>query len=125
MGKILDRPLVDTMEDPILGSLEPRESAPLCWGRVSKKAIAWLATGQCVLIFALLVLCFGLIIHTTVDDDDAIQGTPSSPPAPSAPVDEESFYFFQLSDLHTDPYYENQTLPLAQYGEDGGPLLLQ
>ena len=83
ISKILDRPLVDTMEDPILGSLEPRESAPLCWGRVSKKAIAWLATGQCVLIFALLVLCFGLIIHTTVDDDDAIQGTPSSPPAPS------------------------------------------
>lgn len=34
-------------------------------------------------------------------------------------------YFIQISDIHTNTNYLNPDLPLGEYGEDGGCLLLQ
>jgi len=77
----------------------------------------------------LLVLCAGLfgivLFQYTSNSDESCGSTTTSPtPSPTPTVTPSTVRFFQISDIHLDLRYSNSIYPLAEYGSDGGEVLL-
>mmetsp|Transcript_131018 Transcript_131018/g.195256 ORF Transcript_131018/g.195256 Transcript_131018/m.195256 type:complete len:470 (-) Transcript_131018:48-1457(-) len=76
----------------------------------------------CVVVIGVLVAY--IVMHNDSSENSSCSTTLTPTPTPSI-TKANSFYFFQISDLHSNLNYTSETDPIGNFGEDAGLDLLE